>query len=112
MSEQEKKRQRAVDLLRAQVDPKVIATQIKVSLATVYNIRKGMDPIPRKSGTGRHNKKRSGEFLDLLQEDIKKGPTKSMRKMTAETKVAPSSSTGPSTRTWASRALSGHQSIC
>ncbi|QQP36675.1 Uncharacterized protein FKW44_021843 [Caligus rogercresseyi] len=55
MSEQEKKRQRAVDLLRAQVDPKVIATQIKVSLATVYNIRKameGMDPIPRKPGTG------------------------------------------------------------
>ncbi|QQP49443.1 Uncharacterized protein FKW44_010122 [Caligus rogercresseyi] len=60
MSEQEKKRQRAVDLLRAQVDPKVIATQIIVSSATVYNIRKameGMDPISRKPGTGGHNKK-------------------------------------------------------
>ncbi|QQP54957.1 Uncharacterized protein FKW44_007962 [Caligus rogercresseyi] len=60
MSEQEKKRQRAVDLLRAQVDPKVIATQIKVSLATVYSIRKameGMDLISRKPGTGGHNKK-------------------------------------------------------
>ncbi|QQP40953.1 Uncharacterized protein FKW44_015176, partial [Caligus rogercresseyi] len=84
--------QRAVDLLHAQVDPKVIATQIKVSLSTVYNIRKameGMDPISRKPGTGGHNKKRSGEFLDLLQEDIKTDPTKSMRKMAAERNVAP-----------------------
>ncbi|QQP53858.1 Uncharacterized protein FKW44_006487 [Caligus rogercresseyi] len=60
MSEQEMKRQRAIDLLCAQVDPKVITTQIKVvSLATVYNIRKameGIDPISRKPGTGGHNK--------------------------------------------------------
>ncbi|QQP57708.1 Putative transposable element [Caligus rogercresseyi] len=91
MSEQEMKRQRAIDLLCAQVDPKVITTQIKVSLATVYNIRKameGMDPISRKLGTGGHNKKRSGEFLNLLQENIKKDPTKSMRKMAAERNVA------------------------
>ncbi|QQP40763.1 Uncharacterized protein FKW44_014916 [Caligus rogercresseyi] len=91
MSEQEMKRQRAIDLLCAQVDPKVITTQIKVSLATVYNIRKameGMDPISRKPGTGGHNKKRSGEFLNLLQENIKKDPTKSMRKMAAERNVA------------------------
>ncbi|QQP42025.1 Uncharacterized protein FKW44_016565 [Caligus rogercresseyi] len=90
MSEQEMKRQRAIDLLCAQVDPKVITTQIKVSLATVY-IRKameGMDPISRKPGTGGHNKKRSGEFLNLLQENIKKDPTKSMRKMAAERNVA------------------------
>ncbi|QQP38993.1 Uncharacterized protein FKW44_019735 [Caligus rogercresseyi] len=62
MSEQEMKRQRAIDILCAQVDPKVITTQIKVSLATVYNIRKameGMDPISRKPETGGHNKKRS-----------------------------------------------------
>ncbi|QQP41476.1 Uncharacterized protein FKW44_015868 [Caligus rogercresseyi] len=55
MSEQEMKRQRAIDLLCAQVDPKVISTQTKVSLATVYNIRKameGMDPISRKPGLG------------------------------------------------------------
>ncbi|QQP56307.1 Uncharacterized protein FKW44_000922 [Caligus rogercresseyi] len=73
MSEQEKKRQRAVDLLRTQV----IEIQSKVSLATVYNIRKvmeGMDPISRKPGTGGHNIQRSGEFLDLLREDIKKDP--------------------------------------
>ncbi|QQP57385.1 Uncharacterized protein FKW44_002357 [Caligus rogercresseyi] len=91
MSEQEMKRQRAIDLLCAQVDPKVVTTQIKVSLATVYNIRKameGMDPISRKPGTGGHNKKRSGEFLNLLQENIKKDPTKSMRKMAAERNVA------------------------
>ncbi|QQP51490.1 Uncharacterized protein FKW44_012871 [Caligus rogercresseyi] len=83
MSEQEKKGQRAVDLLRTQVDPKVITTQIKISLITVYNIRKameGMDPISRKPGTGRHNKKRK---------DIKKDPTKSMSKMAAERNVAP-----------------------
>ncbi|QQP54922.1 Uncharacterized protein FKW44_007916 [Caligus rogercresseyi] len=81
MSEQEMKMQRAIDLLCAQVDPKVITTQIKVSLATVYNIRKameGMDPISRNPGTGGHNKKRSGE----------KDPTKSMRKMAAERNVA------------------------
>ncbi|QQP56651.1 Uncharacterized protein FKW44_001389 [Caligus rogercresseyi] len=66
MSEQEKKRQRALELLRAQVDLKVIATQIKVSLATIYNIRKGMDPISRKPGTGEHNKNEV--------EDIKKDP--------------------------------------
>ncbi|QQP37388.1 Uncharacterized protein FKW44_017631 [Caligus rogercresseyi] len=80
MSEQEMK-----------VDPKVITTQIKVSLATVYNIRKameGMDPISRKPGTGEHNKKQSGEFLNLLQENIKKDPTKSMRKMAAERNAA------------------------
>ncbi|QQP57724.1 Uncharacterized protein FKW44_002808 [Caligus rogercresseyi] len=50
MSEQEKKRQRAFDLLRVQVEPNVNTTQIKVSLATVYNIRKameGMDPISK-----------------------------------------------------------------
>ncbi|QQP39503.1 Uncharacterized protein FKW44_020402 [Caligus rogercresseyi] len=79
MSEQEMKRQRAIDLLCAQVDPKVITTQIKVSWATVYNIRKameGMDPISRKPGTGGHNKNESGEFLNLLQENIKKDPTK------------------------------------
>ncbi|QQP58007.1 Uncharacterized protein FKW44_003184, partial [Caligus rogercresseyi] len=92
MSEQKMKRQRAIDILCAQVDPKLITTQIKVSLATVYNIRKameGMDPISRKPETGGHNKKkRSGEFLNLLQENIKKGPTKSMRKMAAERNVA------------------------
>ncbi|QQP39326.1 Uncharacterized protein FKW44_020178 [Caligus rogercresseyi] len=49
----------------------------------------GMDPISRKPGTGEYNKKRSGRFLDLLQEDIKKEPTKSMRKMAAERNVAP-----------------------
>ncbi|QQP51038.1 Uncharacterized protein FKW44_012244, partial [Caligus rogercresseyi] len=32
--------------------------------------------------------KRSGEFLDHLQEDIKKDPTKSIRKMAAERNVA------------------------
>ncbi|QQP37597.1 Uncharacterized protein FKW44_017912, partial [Caligus rogercresseyi] len=83
MSEQEKKRQRAVDLLQAQVDPKVIATQIKVSLSTVYNIRKtmeGMDPISGSLGLGEHNKN---------EEDIKTEPTKSMRKMAAEGNVAP-----------------------
>ncbi|QQP52619.1 Hypothetical protein FKW44_004825, partial [Caligus rogercresseyi] len=49
MSEQEMKRQRAIDLLCA---------QIKVSLATVYNIRKameGMDPIQEAWDWG-HNK--------------------------------------------------------
>ncbi|QQP57627.1 Transposable element tcb2 transposase [Caligus rogercresseyi] len=82
MSEQEMKRQRAIDLLCAQVDPKVITTQIKVSLATVYNIRKameGMDLISRKPGTGGHNKN---------EENIKKDPTKYMRKMAAERNVA------------------------
>ncbi|QQP37250.1 Uncharacterized protein FKW44_017458, partial [Caligus rogercresseyi] len=49
----------------------------------------GMDSISRKPGTGGHNKKQSGEFLDLLQEDIKKDPTKSMRKMATERNVAP-----------------------
>ncbi|QQP39318.1 Uncharacterized protein FKW44_020169 [Caligus rogercresseyi] len=95
MSEQEMKRQRAIDLLCAQVDPKVITTQIKVSMTTVYNIRKameGMDPISRKPGSGGHNKKRSGEFLNLLQENIKKDPTKSMRKMAAERNVLSSPS--------------------
>ncbi|QQP57407.1 Uncharacterized protein FKW44_002384, partial [Caligus rogercresseyi] len=55
------KRQRAIDLLCAQVDSKVITTQIKVSLATVYNIRRpwrAVDPISRKPGTGGHKKKR------------------------------------------------------
>ncbi|QQP57496.1 Uncharacterized protein FKW44_002509 [Caligus rogercresseyi] len=82
MSEQEMKRQRAIDLLCAQVDPKVITTQIKVPLATVYNIRKameGMDPISRKPGTGDTTKN---------EENIKKDPTKSMRKMAAERNVA------------------------
>ncbi|QQP49320.1 Hypothetical protein FKW44_009948 [Caligus rogercresseyi] len=51
------------------------------------------------------NKKRSGEFMDLLQEDIKKDPSESMWKIAAERNVAPS----PSTKTWASRALSGHK---
>ncbi|QQP50003.1 Uncharacterized protein FKW44_010852 [Caligus rogercresseyi] len=49
----------------------------------------GMGPISRKPGTGGHNKKRIGEFLDLLQEDINKDPTKSMRKMAAERNVVP-----------------------
>ncbi|QQP50012.1 Uncharacterized protein FKW44_010862 [Caligus rogercresseyi] len=68
MSEQEMKRQRAIDLLCAHVDPKVITTQIRKAM-------EGMDPISRKPGTGGHNKKRSGEFLNLLQENIKKDPT-------------------------------------
>ncbi|QQP32512.1 Uncharacterized protein FKW44_024845 [Caligus rogercresseyi] len=51
MSEQEMKRQRAIDLLCAQVDPKVITTQIKVSLATVYNIRKAMEAWIRSPGS-------------------------------------------------------------
>ncbi|QQP39756.1 Uncharacterized protein FKW44_013570 [Caligus rogercresseyi] len=51
MSEQEMKRQRAIDLLCAQVDPKVITTQIKVSLATVYNIRKAMEGMDRSPGS-------------------------------------------------------------
>ncbi|QQP33105.1 Putative transposable element [Caligus rogercresseyi] len=72
MSEQEMKRQRAIDLLCAQVDPKVITTQIKEGHG-------GMDPISRKPGTGGHNKN---------EENIKKDPTKSMRKMAAERNVA------------------------
>ncbi|QQP36904.1 Uncharacterized protein FKW44_022140 [Caligus rogercresseyi] len=72
----------------------------------------GMDPISRKPETGGNNKKRSGEFLELLQEGIKKDPTKSMRKMATKRNVAPITVNRAVHQNLGSRALSGHQGIC
>ncbi|QQP53304.1 Uncharacterized protein FKW44_005742 [Caligus rogercresseyi] len=97
------KRQRAIDLLCTQVDPKVITTQIKVSLPRSTNIRKakeGLDPISRKPGTGGHNKKRSGEFLNLLQEKSRR-PHQVHEEDGRRENVALTPSPGPSTRSWA-----------
>ncbi|QQP34698.1 Putative transposable element [Caligus rogercresseyi] len=73
MSEQEMKRQRAIDLLCAQVDPKVITTQIKEGHGGHgSDLQEAWD-----WGTQQKN-----------EENIKKDPTKSMRKMAAERNVA------------------------
>ncbi|QQP51331.1 Uncharacterized protein FKW44_012655 [Caligus rogercresseyi] len=75
------KRQRAIDLLCAQVDPKVITTQIKEGHGGHgSDLQEAWD-----WGTQQITKY---EFLNLLQENIKKDPTKSMKKMAAERNVA------------------------
>lgn len=91
MASQEEKRKRVADLLSAQVKPKSISEIVGVSLSTVYVIRQAMangKTLQRKPGSS-GQRKRTRRFLNDLKRKIKQDPTKSMRKLASELKVAP-----------------------
>ena len=91
MATQEEKRKRVADLLSAQVKPRTISNIVGVSLSAVYAIRQAMvdgKGMQRKPGSCGQTK-RTNKFLRDLEAKIAQDPTKSMRRLASELKVAP-----------------------
>ena len=83
--------QRVSDLLDAEMDNKVVAQTVEVSLTTVSKVVKSKKEgygLDRKQGSGSNGLKRDTIFLEELEARIKEDPTRSMRRLAIEFKVS------------------------
>ena len=91
MTSEKAKRQLISDLRDAEMDKKVVAQTVGVSLTTVYKVVKfkkegyGLD---RKQESGSNGLKRDTTFLEQLEARIKEDPTRSIRRLAIEFKVS------------------------
>ena len=91
MTAEKAKRQLISDLLDAEMDKKVVAQTVGVSLTTVYKVVKSKKEgygLDRKQGSGGNGLKRDTIFLKQLEARIKEDPTMSMRRLAIEFKVS------------------------